>query len=161
MREERHMAGRHLKTVPLQWRSGEHAQGNHGGSPPLTGWQRAWGPHWWWEGKRHQRSAKQRGSFSKGKLTYGILGLQDPASPLPGVCPKETKTFVHTKTCLHIFTFVQKSLSGKGFSCGSAGKEDSLQKGKATQRQYSGLENSTDCIVHGVAKSRTRLSDFD
>ena len=25
--------------------------------------------------------------------------------------------------------------------------------------QYSGLENSMDCIVHGVAKSRTRLSD--
>ena len=26
--------------------------------------------------------------------------------------------------------------------------------------QYSGLENSMDCIVHGVTKSRTRLSDF-
>ena len=26
--------------------------------------------------------------------------------------------------------------------------------------QYSGLENSTDCVVHGVAKSRTRLSNF-
>ena len=26
--------------------------------------------------------------------------------------------------------------------------------------QYSGLENSMDCIVHGVAKSRTRMSDF-
>ena len=26
--------------------------------------------------------------------------------------------------------------------------------------QYSGLENSVDCIVHGVAKRRTRLSDF-
>ena len=26
--------------------------------------------------------------------------------------------------------------------------------------QYPGLENSMDCIVHGVAKSRTRLSDF-
>ena len=27
--------------------------------------------------------------------------------------------------------------------------------------QYSGLENSMDCIVHGVTKGRTRLSDFD
>ena len=27
--------------------------------------------------------------------------------------------------------------------------------------QYSGLENSMNCIVHGVAKSRTRLSDFN
>ena len=26
--------------------------------------------------------------------------------------------------------------------------------------QYSGLENSMHCIVHGVTKSRTRLSDF-
>ena len=26
--------------------------------------------------------------------------------------------------------------------------------------QCSGLENPMDCIVHGVAKSRTRLSDF-
>ena len=26
--------------------------------------------------------------------------------------------------------------------------------------QYSGLENSTDCIVHGVTKSWTRLSDL-
>ena len=26
--------------------------------------------------------------------------------------------------------------------------------------QYSGLENSMDWIVHGIAKSRTRLSDF-
>ena len=26
--------------------------------------------------------------------------------------------------------------------------------------QYSGLENSMDCIVHGVAKSQTQLSNF-
>ena len=56
--------------------------------------------------------------------------------------------------------------------CGSAGKqstcnvgdlgsirwEDALEKGTATQ--YSVLENSMNCIVHGVAKSWTRLSDF-
>ena len=52
-----------------------------------------------------------------------------------------------------------------GFPCGSAGKEsacnegdlgweDPLEKGKATPLQYSGLENSMDCIVYGVAKSR-------
>ena len=40
----------------------------------------------------------------------------------------------------------------------SLGWEDPLEKGKATQ--YSGLENSMDCIVHGVAKSPTQLSDF-
>ena len=26
--------------------------------------------------------------------------------------------------------------------------------------RYSGLENSIDCIVHGVAESQTQLSDF-
>ena len=33
-------------------------------------------------------------------------------------------------------------------------------EGKGYPLQYSGLENSTDCIVHGVAKSRIQLSDF-
>ena len=42
----------------------------------------------------------------------------------------------------------------------SLGGEDPLEKGKATQLQYSGLENSMDCTVQGVTKSRTRLSDF-
>ena len=37
----------------------------------------------------------------------------------------------------------------------SLGWEDPLEKGKATRLQYSGLENSMDCIVHGVAKSWT------
>ena len=31
---------------------------------------------------------------------------------------------------------------------------------KGYPAQYSGLENSMDCIVHGVTKGRTRLSDF-
>ena len=59
--------------------------------------------------------------------------------------------------------------------CGSDGKEStcnagdlglipglgrSLGEGKGYPLQYSGLENSMDWIVHGVAKSRTRLSDF-
>ena len=62
-----------------------------------------------------------------------------------------------------------------GFPCGSAGKEStrnagdlgfipglerSLGEGKGYPLQYSGLENSTDCIVHGVTKSWTRLSNF-
>ena len=42
------------------------------------------------------------------------------------------------------------------------GWEDPLEKGKVTHSgiQYSGLENYMDRIVHGVAKSRARLSDF-
>ena len=33
-------------------------------------------------------------------------------------------------------------------------------EGKDYPLQYSGLENSMDCIGHGVAKSQTQLSDF-
>ena len=62
-----------------------------------------------------------------------------------------------------------------GFPCGSAGKEfasnvgdlgsipglgRSPGEGKGYPLQYYGLENPTDCVVHGVAKSRTQLSDF-
>ena len=62
-----------------------------------------------------------------------------------------------------------------GFPCGSAGKESScnegnlgsipglgrsLGEGKGYPLQSSGLGNSMDCIVHGVAKSQTWLSDF-
>ena len=43
------------------------------------------------------------------------------------------------------------SISGSGRSAG---------EGKGYPLQYSGLENSMDCIVHGVTKSWTWLSDF-
>ena len=33
-------------------------------------------------------------------------------------------------------------------------------KGKGYPLQCSGLEDSTDCIIYGVAKSQTRLNDF-
>ena len=36
---------------------------------------------------------------------------------------------------------------------GSISREDPLEKGKATQLQYSGLENSMDCIVHELPES--------
>ena len=41
----------------------------------------------------------------------------------------------------------------------SLGWEDPLEKGKATL-QYSGLENSMDCVVCGISKSWTRQSDL-
>ena len=40
------------------------------------------------------------------------------------------------------------------------GLERSPGEGKGYPLQYAGLENSTDCIVHGVSKSLTRPSDF-
>ena len=39
------------------------------------------------------------------------------------------------------------------------GREDPLEK-VGYPLQYSGLENSMDCIVHGVTKSWILLSDF-
>ena len=69
---------------------------------------------------------------------------------------------------LHIPVFL-------GFPRGSAGKESTCNagdlgsipglgrssgEGKGYPLQYPGLENSMDCIVSGVAKSRTRLSNF-
>ena len=36
----------------------------------------------------------------------------------------------------------------------------SLGEGKGYPLQYSGLENSMDCVVHGVTKSQTWLSNF-
>ena len=58
------------------------------------------------------------------------------------------------------------SLVGKESAC-NAGDLGSIPgvgrfpaEGKGYSLQYSGLENFMDCIVHGVAKSWTRLSDF-
>jgi len=62
-----------------------------------------------------------------------------------------------------------------GVPCGSAGKESAFSAGdlgsipglgrspgeeNSYPLQYSALENFMDCIVCGVAKSQTRLSDF-
>ena len=40
------------------------------------------------------------------------------------------------------------------------GCEDPLEREKSYPLQYSGLKNCMDCMVHGVTKSRTGLSDF-
>ena len=42
----------------------------------------------------------------------------------------------------------------------SLGWEDPLEKGMANLLWYCGLENSVDCIVHGVTKSQTQLRDL-
>ena len=40
------------------------------------------------------------------------------------------------------------------------GSGRSPREGKGNPLQYSGLENSMDCIDHGVTKSQTGLSNF-
>ena len=68
--------------------------------------------------------------------------------------------------CLKITSLIPCSSDGKEYACNA---EDlgsipelgrSPGEGKGYPPQYSGLENSMDCIVHGVEKSQTRLSDF-
>ena len=56
---------------------------------------------------------------------------------------------------------VDKESAFNGGDLGSiAGLGRSPGEGKGYPLQYTGLENCMDCIVHGVAKSCTRLSDF-
>ena len=81
----------------------------------------------------------------------------------------------HHFTCLLAISmslekYVFESPVHNGFPCGSAGKKStcsagdlgsvselgrSPEKGKGYPFQYVGLENSMDCIIHGVAKSWT------
>ena len=69
------------------------------------------------------------------------------------------------------YHLTQLSTLTSGFPCGSAGTESACNadlgsipglgrtpgEGKGYPLQYSGLENSMDCIVYGVTKSRTQL----
>ena len=81
----------------------------------------------------------------------------------------------YLKTCFSILWIYTKGVKLMGGICGSAGKRIRLQcsrlgfdpwVGKICWRrekllfQYSGLQNSMDCVVHGVAKSQKLLSDF-
>ena len=58
------------------------------------------------------------------------------------------------------------SSAGKGSTCNAGdlgaipGLERAPGEGNGYPLQNCGLENSMDCIVHGVVKSRTRLSNF-
>ena len=60
--------------------------------------------------------------------------------------------------------FPDNSVKESAYSVGDLGSIPGLRwspgERKGYPLQYSGLENSMDCIVYGVAKSRTWLSDF-
>ena len=94
--------------------------------------------------------------------------------------PTERSRLVSAKHMVCLLHFLS-SYSGiyalplLGFPCGSAGKESACSagdlgsipglgrspgEGKGYPLQYSGLENSLDCIIYGVTKSQTQLSKF-
>ena len=75
----------------------------------------------------------------------------------------------------HLALALYRNIDQLQFPVGSAGKEStcnagdlgsipglgrSAGEGKGYPLQYSGLEKSMDCIVHGLAKSQTGLNDF-
>ena len=94
---------------------------------------------------------------------------------------KEGESFFFLMLCYpprsweHPILVSQICLTEISVYCGSAGKESTCSmgdlgfipglrrspgEGKGYPLQYSGLENSMDCIVHGVAMSQRRLSNF-
>ena len=85
------------------------------------------------------------------------LPLVPPGKPFKG----KENVFIHV-------TFLGQTWPFLGFPCGSAGKESACNvgdlgsipglgrspgEGKGYPLQFSGLENSMDCIVHGITKN--------
>ena len=54
----------------------------------------------------------------------------------------------------------KESACNAGDTSSTPGLERSPGEGKGYPLQYSGLENSMDCVVHEVAKSWTRMGDL-
>ena len=79
----------------------------------------------------------------------------DP-SPIPGWEDLLERDRLHTPVslCFPVAQLVKNLPAMWDIWVQSLGWEDPLEKGKATH-QYSGLENSMDCIVHGIVKSQT------
>ena len=71
-----------------------------------------------------------------------------------------SKTYIHIFTyVVHVYISFPDISVGKESAC-NAGDPNSIPglgrsagEGKGYPLQYSGLENSTGCLVHGVAKS--------
>ena len=96
-----------------------------------------------------------------------------PSSPAHPPLHLELFTILLLGTYAYITVFQLLNVSLKRFPHSSVGKESACNagdanlipgsrrspgEGKGYPLQYSGLENSMDCIAHGVTKSRTRLS---
>ena len=75
----------------------------------------------------------------------------------------------------NINSYLKTTYTSLGFPDSSVGKESTCSagdlgsipglgrspgEGKGYPLQYSGLENSMDCVGHGVTKSQTQPSDF-
>ena len=74
-------------------------------------------------------------------LNWNFLGFLDNSGKLSG-----------SSVC-------KESACNAGDTGSTPGSGRSAGEGKGYPPQYSGLENSMDCIVHGVTKGRTRQRD--
>ena len=110
--------------------------------------------------------------FCQWALLFPAVGLSREVSGYMDGINWESLLGVSFRTVTQILC---TSISYKVLPDSSAGKESSWNagdpgsipglgrspgKGKGYLRQYSSLKNSMDCIVHGIAKSLTWLSDF-
>ena len=95
--------------------------------------------------------------------------LRNSCVPSPTVSGDESEILNHTYPGEGVGSFWQDfpgASGGREPTCsgGDAGSIPGLGRspgeGNGSPLQYSGLENSMDYIVHGVAKSRTRLSNL-
>ena len=110
-------------------------------------------------------------------MPCSVQNLSSPTGfkPVPPAVEVQSPKHRNVRGVPYINEFSRQPLYVLGFPCGSAGKESacnagdlgsipelgrSLREGNGYPLQYSGLENSMDCIVHGVTKSRTRLATF-
>ena len=81
-------------------------------------------------------------------------------------CVQNAREGIRNATLYELLGFPDSSV-GKESACNAGdpgsitGSERSPGKGNYYPLQYSGLENSMDCIVHGVPKSWIWLSDFN
>ena len=103
-----------------------------------------------------------QGVFLTRESNGGLL----PTEPLGKLGGPGSFPCLCSHSVLFIFVGFLDSSVGKESACNAgdpgsiSGSGRSPGEGKGYPLQYSGLENSMDCIVHGVTKSWTGLSDF-
>ena len=91
-------------------------------------------------------------------VVTGLEKVSFHSNPKEGQCQRMFKL---PHNCIHL---VAQTVKVSAYNAGNPGSIPGLGRspgeGKGYPLQYSGLENSMDCIVYGVTKSQTQLSDF-
>ena len=114
---------------------------------------------------RYMRKSEIAGSYGN-SLWAPLIAQQVKNAPAEQETPESGIPWRREQLPTPVFMGFPGGSASKESTC-NAGDPDSIPglqrspgEGKGYPLQYSGLENSMDCIVHGVAKSPTQLSDF-